>query len=272
MKINWFPGHMKKALDQMRKELVKADVIIYVLDSRAPKSCLNPELQKLSGNKPILYILNKADLTDLQKLDKIKGSFKSQQSDYLVLNSSQSGASKQVCEKIKSLCAEKIAKYQNKGIKVTLRALVVGVPNSGKSTLVNNLCKKAKAVTGDRPGVTKNKQWFKISPEIEVCDTPGTLYPNLGNQEIAKSLAFIGSIRDEVVDEIEIAEEFLKRMQKIYPDKIAERYKGSSTLPEICKARGFFLGGGELDISRGAKALISDFRSGRLGKLLIEEV
>lgn len=268
-KINWFPGHMKKALDQMRAELNKADVIIYVLDSRAPKSCLNPELKKLAGTKPVLYILNKIDLTDLERLNKVKACFKGENHDYLMLNSTQSGLAKNVCEKMRLLCKNKVEKFKNKGISVTLRAIVVGVPNSGKSTLVNNLCKKAKAVTGDRPGVTKNKQWFKIASDIEVCDTPGTLYPNLGNQEVAKSLAFIGSIRDEVVDEVELAEEFLKRMQKLYPGKIEERYKGASNLQEICKARAFLLPGGEFDVSRGAKALISDFRSGRLGDLMI---
>lgn len=269
MKINWFPGHMKKALDQMKRELVKADVVIYVLDSRAPKSCLNPELKKIAGAKPILYILNKADLTDMQKLGKVKGQFKGEGFDFLVLNSTQSGVANAVCEKMRQLCKNKVEKFKNKGIGITLRAIVVGVPNSGKSTLVNNLCKKAKAVTGDRPGVTKNKQWFKIAPDIEVCDTPGTLYPNLDNQEVAKSLAFIGSIRDEVTDQIELAEEFLKRMQKLYPGKIEERYKGACNLQEICKARAFLLPGGEYDVSRGAKALISDFRSGRLGNLMI---
>lgn len=271
MKINWFPGHMKKALDEMRAELVKADVVIYVLDSRAPKSCLNPALSKLSNNKPILYILNKIDLTDFNRLEKIANNFKGERSDYLLLNSTQSGVGKEVCDKIRFLCRDKIKKFSDKGINVAVRALVVGVPNCGKSTLVNNLCKKAKAVTGDRPGVTKEKQWFKIGGGVEVCDTPGTLYPDLADQEKAKSLAFIGSIRDEILDEVEMATELIKRLELLYPNAIAERYKNAKSLEGICKVRAFLLPGGDLDISRAAKAVITDFRSGKLGKIMIEE-
>lgn len=271
MKINWFPGHMKKALDGMREELSKADAIIYVLDSRAPKSCLNPSLGRLCGNKPILYVLNKIDMTDIDRLETIKNNFKGEGYDFLMTNSTQSGLNGEVSAKIKSLCSQKVKKFTQKGIGVTLRALVVGVPNCGKSTLVNNLCKKAKAVTGNRPGVTKGKAWYKISPMVEVCDTPGTLYPDLANQEIALSLAFIGSIRDEVLDEEEVARELIKRILKLYPDALSERYKSAKTLEDICKMRAFLLSGGQLDISRTAKAVISDFRNGRLGKLMIEE-
>lgn len=271
MKINWFPGHMKKALDEMRAELNKADAVVYVLDSRAPKSCLNPELSRLTNGKPILYILNKIDLTDFARLESIKNTFKGDGFDYLMLNSTQSGSAKDVCTKIRSLCSAKVKKFESKGIGVTLRAIVVGVPNCGKSTLVNNLCKKAKAVTGDRPGVTKGKQWFKIGTGVEICDTPGTLYPNLSNQEIAKTLAFIGSIRDEILDEVEVATELLARIEKLYPTAIETRFKGAKTLEEICRIRAYLLSGGEFDISRAAKAVISEFRSGKLGKLMIEE-
>lgn len=261
---------MKKALDEMRAELNKADVVIYVLDARAPKSCLNPSLSRLTNGKPILYILNKIDLTDTSRLEKIKRSFKGENCDYLTLNSTQSGSAKEVCSRIRSLCSAKVKKFESKGIGVTLRAIVVGVPNCGKSTLVNNLCKKAKAVTGDRPGVTKGKQWFKIGAGVEICDTPGTLYPNLSDQEIAKSLAFIGSIRDEILDEIEVATELIARLEKLYPNAVSDRFKGAKNLEEICRARAYLLGGGELDYSRGAKALLSEFRSGKLGKLMIE--
>ena len=271
MKINWFPGHMKKALDGMRQEVKNVDVLLYVLDSRAPKSCLNPELNKIAENKPILYVLNKIDLTDTARLDGVKEQFKTRTTDYIEMNSKQSGFGVDVCAKIRSLCREKIKKYKDKGINATLRALVVGVPNCGKSTLVNNLCKKAKAVTGDRPGVTKDKQWFKIGNGVELCDTPGTLYPDLQDQEKAKSLAFIGSIRDEILQEDEVARELLIRVESLYPGTIAQRYKNSKTLEEICKIRAFLLPGGELDIERAGKSVLTDFRSGKLGKIMIEK-
>ena len=271
MKINWFPGHMKKALDELKKELSKVDVIIYVLDARAPKSCINPELDKLASSRPVLFVLNKVDLSDLDKLEKVAKSLTAKDRDCIYLNATESGAASIVNSKIKSLCKSKIKKFEEKGIKPTLRAMVVGVPNCGKSTLVNNLCKKGKATTGDRPGVTKSKQWFVIGQNVEVCDTPGTLYPNLEDQEVAKTLAFIGSIKDEVLDVTELARELLLRLAKLYPGVVEERYKGASSLEEIARVRAFLLSGGGFDEERAASALLSDFRSGKLGSLLIED-
>ena len=270
MKINWFPGHMKKALDLMNEEVKKVDVILYVLDSRAPKSCLNPAFNNILGTKPILYIFNKFDLCEKSTVENYAKNFKSEKSDYIFLNSTQSGAKNAIVQKINALCRQKFGKFESKGIKTMLRAMVIGVPNSGKSTLVNNLCQKAKAVTGNKAGVTKNKQWFRLSECIEICDTPGTLYPNLENQEVAKSLAFIGSIKEEILLETEVAEELIKRLQKLYPKELEERYKGATTLEEIGQKRGYFLGKGEVDVERTAKAVIQDFKDGRLGKMTIE--
>lgn len=272
MNINWFPGHMKKALDNMRIELAKVDAIIYVLDSRAPLSCINPELNKISGNKPVLFVFNKIDLADEKKLSKICEKFKSENSDYVKLNSTMSGAGKVITDKIKKLTKTKIEKYKAKGINIAIRAMVVGVPNSGKSTLVNNLCKKAKAVTGNRPGVTKGQQWFNIGEGVEICDTPGTLYPKLSDQEVAKSLAFIGSIKDDIIETHELANELIKRIEKLYPNLIEERYKGEKSLEGIARVRGFVLSGGELDIDRTALAILNDFRSGKIGRMTIEEL
>ena len=272
MKINWFPGHMKKALDLMNEEVKKVDVILYVLDSRAPKSCLNPSFNSVLGNKPVLYIFNKIDLCEKSKIEKYASRFKTNNSDYIFLNSTQSGAKNAIVQKINNLCKDKFGKFEKNGIKTILRAMVIGVPNCGKSTLVNNLCQKAKAVTGNKAGVTKTKQWFRLSDGIEICDTPGTLYPNLENQEVAKSLAFIGSIKEEILLESEVAEELIKRLKKLYPNQLEERYKGATTLEEIGNKRGYFLGKGEVDIDRTAKAVIQDFKSGRLGSLTIEEL
>ena len=272
MNINWFPGHMKKALDNMRIELTKVDAIIYVLDSRAPMSCLNPELDKISGNKPVLYVFNKIDLADEEKINKICKNFKSEKSDYIKLNSTMSGAGKIIVSKIKNLVKDKIEKYKAKGVNISIRAMVVGVPNSGKSTLVNNLCKKAKAVTGNKPGVTKGQQWFNIGDCVEICDTPGTLYPKLQNQTIAENLAFIGSIKDDIVELHSLAMALIYRIESLYPELINIRYKGAKNLEEIAKVRGFVLSGGGLDLDRTALAILNDFRSGKIGKMTIEDL
>lgn len=271
MKINWFPGHMKKALDMMRVELEKVDVIIYVLDSRAPKSSLNPKLNEIAAGKPILYVFNKIDLADEEKILKYMQQFKGENFDYVKISSILSGASNNIVQKIKSLASNKLKKYQEKGVIISIRAMVVGIPNSGKSTLVNNLCKKAKASTGDKPGVTKGKQWFNLGG-VEICDTPGTLYPNLADQEIAKHLAFIGSISDDVVEVCALAKDLIDCMNELYPGRIAERFKGQTSLEGVAKVRGFVASGGELDVERAAYAVISDFRNGKLGKVMVDRL
>ncbi len=271
MKLNWFPGHMKKTLAEIRSKLANIDVVIYVLDSRAPISSINPSLDRLSQNKPVLYVFNKLDLADETRVKELAKSYRGDKKDYVLLNSTMSGASKIIRQKLNTLAQEKIQKFAKKGIKTMVRAIVVGVPNSGKSTLVNNLCGKAKAVTGNRAGVTKMTQWVSIGDNIEICDTPGTLYPNLEEQEIAKKLLFIGSIKDEVVaDTAELAEELIKLLEKIKPNTCSARYGEDLSLEGIAKKRGFIVGGGELDLYRTANAIIDDFRKGRLGKITLD--
>lgn len=186
MKINWFPGHMTKALRTMQSEIKNIDVVIYLLDSRAPLACLNPEFDKLIINKPVLFVLNKVDMADKSKFAVVKENIKKTfKGNFQIIesNSTALGISKIVLEKIKVLCAEKIKKNEAKGLNAFIKAMVIGVPNSGKSTFVNNLCGKAKALTGNKPGVTKGKQWVHLSNNIQVLDTPGTLYPNLADEK-----------------------------------------------------------------------------------------
>ena len=262
---------MKKALREIDSQLSNTDVVIYVLDSRAPVSSINPSLNKLAKNKPILYVFNKMDLADEERVKTIAKSYKTLNTDYVCLNSTMSGASKTIRSKILSLTKEKIDKGLSKGIKTIIRAIVVGIPNSGKSTLVNNLCGKAKAVTGNRPGVTKTTQWLSIGDNIELCDTPGTLYPNLENQDVAKKLLFVGSIKDEViVDIVELAEEFLKMTDKHYHNLLVARYGEDLSLDAIAKKRGFILSKNEYDYERTAQAVLDDFRKGRIGKITLD--
>ena len=271
MKINWFPGHMTKALKEIKKNLMITDVVVYVLDSRAPISSINPSLNRLSQNKPVLYVFNKIDMADEERVKTLAKSYKSENSDYCLLNSTMSGSSKIIRQKIVNLAKAKIEKFKAKGITTVVRAIVVGVPNSGKSTLTNNLCGKAKAVTGNRPGVTKAVQWLRIGDNIEMCDTPGTLYPNLENQEIAKKLLFIGSIKDEIIaDNIELAEELLKMINEKYPQYLKERYGDDFSLEAIALKRGHRLNKEELDIERTATAVIDDFRKGKIGRVTLD--
>lgn len=270
MKINWFPGHMKKALSEINKQLSKVDVVIYVLDSRAPLSSINPSLNNLIKGKSVLYVFNKIDLADEERVKEIVPRFKGESYDYIILNSTMSGAGAKIKNKLASLAKVKIEKYKAKGVNITIRAMVVGVPNSGKSTLVNNLCGKAKAITGDKAGVTKSNLWLNIGGNIELCDTPGTLYPNLADQKVAKHLAFVGSIKDEVVDETELAEELLKTLLEGHKEALFSRYGQVETLEDIANKRGFKLSGGVPDIERSALALIDDFRKGRIGRITLD--
>lgn len=276
-KINWFPGHMTKALREMEEEAKNVDMIIYVLDARAPKSCVNPEFIKIIGNKPILYVLNKADMVEEQDLKPFLPYFKKPNTEAVLLDSTKSGAIKQIEPIMVDLCKEKLEKYRQKGFKINLRAMVLGVPNSGKSTLINNLCGSKKTITGNKAGVTRGKQWLALKNGFEVLDTPGTLYPNITNQQIALNLAFIGSIKNEVVDINELAVDFLNFCKKHYFSNLQEKYgvqdKSMSALEmldEIATFKHYLLKGAEIDYDRTCMAILDDFRKGKLGKIILD--
>lgn len=270
MKINWFPGHMNKALKDISDQLKKVDVVTYILDARIPLSSLNPSLNKLTQNKPVLYVLNKIDIADEKKIKALLPKFKSPTSDYILFNSTVSGKSDLIVNKIKGLTKSKIEKYKSKGVKPSIRTMVVGVPNCGKSTLVNNLCKKAKAITGNKAGVTKHGLWLPIGDCIEVYDTPGTLYPNIEDQEVAKKLAYVGSVRDEILDFVELSKELLSLLLELYPENVEKRYNGQTTLEGIASVRKYVKNGGEVDLERTAKSIVDDFRKGRLGRITLD--
>lgn len=276
MNIHWFPGHMTKSLRMMEDNVKLVDVIFYVVDARAPKSCINPAFEPIIKGKKIVYIINKADLVTRECVSYWIEELSELGDAAVALNSTSPKSTQLLCGIAKKLCKNKIDRYSQKGVKVTVRAMVIGVPNSGKSTLINNLCGKASAVTGDRAGVTRGKQWVRINDYFEVLDTPGTLYPKLSDQTVADRLAYIGSIKDEVLDKNELAFHLLADLIKLDPNIIKDKYKieinddMSLVMSDIAKRKGHLLKGNIPDIDRTAIAVIDDFRKGRLGKICLD--
>lgn len=276
-KINWFPGHMAKALRMMQEEVKNIDAIIYVLDARAPLACINPSFIRIIEDKPVLFILNKIDLADNTKIKELKNEILTKNSDILELNSTASGALKAITNSLNKLCEKQIERFKNKGVNYFVRAMVIGVPNSGKSTLVNNLCGVVRATTGNKPGITKSKQWVKLSNNIEILDTPGTLWPDLNNEKVAHHLSYIGSISDDVLPISELALFLIDDLLKSYKNEFFTRYnliqeeiEGKKTyeiLELIGEKRKFLIKGGDIDYDRTAAAIIDDFRKGRMGKI-----
>lgn len=261
----------------MEENIKLVDCLIYLLDSRCIAASFNPKLNQLAGEKPILYVLNKADLVDKDDLSEWLKYFKANNMQVVICNSATGNTSK-VIDGIKILNKNLIEKYQNKGVNRSIRAMVVGIPNSGKSTLINSLCGAKRTITGDRPGVTRGKQWVVLTKGIELLDTPGTLWPSFENQEYAKHLAFVGSINEDILNIVELAEEMIAFCKSNYLQTFLQRYK-MTDLPEnnqdclefIAKKRGFLLKGGVLDIERLASTIIDDFRKGRLGLIMLEK-
>lgn len=276
MNIQWFPGHMTKAIRMMQDNLRLVDALIYVIDARAVSSCINPLLSKLTGGKKVLYVFNKCDLVESGDTDGWCRRFQENGMAY-VKAVGTSGDCSQIVAGLKRVTAERIDKFASKGAKISIRAMVVGVPNSGKSTIINAMIKKAKAVTGDKPGVTRGKQWLSIDG-VDFLDTPGTLWGKFEDGKVAHHLAYIGSIRDDVLDNTELACDFIEEMRTLAPDCIARRYGVNvdgmapyEALESIAQARGFRLKGNTADVDRAAKTLIDEFRKGRLGKIMLEK-
>ena len=276
--IQWFPGHMTKALREMEKEIKNVDLIFYCLDARAPMSCMNPKLSNLARNKKIIYVLNKADLVEENNLSKFKTKLTTQNSIAVSLNSVESNSTKLLYEKAKKLLSDKTEKFAVKGLNYSIKAMVLGVPNVGKSTLINNFCKKAKTITGNKPGVTKGKQWVSVDEGLVLLDTPGTLWPSFENEKTARNLAYIGSIKDDILDTTDLAFWFIKDIVKIDKKYLENRYsieiesneETLSIFDKICTVRKCLLKQGELDYDRCAKLILDDFRKGRLGKIILD--
>lgn len=277
MNIQWFPGHMTKAFRMMEENIKLVDILIYVLDSRAPYSCINPKLNELVKDKPILYILNKSDIAD-DRLTKEFINYFSKTGEVVSVIGNDSKFRDQILKKIKLISKPISDKYKAKGINRPIRAMVVGVPNCGKSTIINLLSKEKRANVGDKPGVTKGKQWIRLESSLELLDTPGTLWGKFEDQDLALNLALIGSINDDILDKNELSIELIKKLKENYLNEFLTRYKIESfedpkdAIEKICKKRGFILKGNELDYDRCSSTLIEEFRKGKIGKITLDKV
>ncbi len=276
--INWFPGHMSKTLKQMQADSKVCDCFVYVVDARCPKSCINPEFVKVCKDKPIIFVLNKADLVEKTDIEKAKQYFISLGHACISLNATVSGNAKVIISTIKKVFAERLNKNKERGVNFVLRAMVLGVPNSGKSTIVNNLCNKVRAVTRNKAGVTRSKLWIKVDGNIEFMDTPGVLLPNFDNEDYAYNLAFVGSVRDDVLNLVDVSSRLIGRLMSIeeqilickYGVDISNCVHNVELLERIGKKRGCMVKGGEVDLERTSKILLTDFRAGKLGKIFLE--
>lgn len=274
--IQWFPGHMTKALRMMEENMKLCDGVVYVLDARAPFACINKKLNQIINNKPILYLLNKADLVERSDITAVQAKLAGENVRVLPTVGTTLKDGKSVYNAIIDIFKEKIEAKKAKGIKKVVRVMVCGIPNTGKSTVINSLSGKKQAQTGDKAGVTKGKQWIKLY-DIELLDTPGTMPPSFENQTYAHHLAYIGSINDAILDMESLALDFIEEMTQNHGGVLSAKYGVDESLPPlqifegIAKARGFLLRGGEFDYERCSRAIFDDFRKGRIGKVCLEK-
>lgn len=277
MHFQWYPGHMTKARRMMQENIKLIDLVIELVDARIPLSSRNPDIDELGRQKSRLILLNKADLAENKWNDAWIEYFKDKGYLAVKVNSKKGGGIKNIQSVIQEACKEKIERDRKRGIlNRPVRAMVVGIPNVGKSTFINTLAGKACAKTGNKPGVTKGKQWIRLNKGVELLDTPGILWPKFEDQQVGMKLAFIGSIKDEILNTEELAAEFLKFMQQHYPGIMAGKYNIEETgdvyevLNRIAESRHCIVRGNELDVEKAAALLMDDFRSGRLGELTLE--
>ena len=271
--INWFPGHMQKAKRQMEEQLKLVDIVIELRDARIPLACHNPMLDEIANNKPRLIILNKSDLAD-EKQNKL---WVDKFDNCMIVNSNKDNLSKDVVNKVKDILKDKLIKAQSRGIrKKVLRAMVVGIPNVGKSTFINNIVKKKVAKAENRPGVTKSLQWIRINEDVELLDTPGVLWPRIDNEEDGKLLALIGSINDDVVDKRELVLFGLDYLKNNYKGLINECYKVDENsldlIDTISYKMGWLIKDNQIDTNRAIDLLLKDFRSGKIGRVTWQNV
>ena len=278
MNYQWYPGHMTKAKRMMQENIKLIDLIIELVDARIPVSSQNPDIDMLGKNKSRIILLNKSDLADPAMNKRWVTYFEEQGAYVLEMNSKTGAGIKNINTIVQAACREKLERDRKRGIvNRPVRAMVVGIPNVGKSTFINAFAGKACTKTGNKPGVTKGKQWIRLNKGLELLDTPGILWPKFDDQEVGMKLAFIGSINDEIILMDELACDFIHVLRERYPIAISERYgiemqeKEVVTLKEIAESRKCYTKGDNLDLEKAASILIDDFRSGRLGRITLEQ-
>ena len=278
--IQWFPGHMAKTVRTLSEKLKLVDVVAEIVDARTPKSSRNPLLNELIGNKPRIIILNKIDLADNNRTLDWINFYKKQEIFTLCVDCKSGKGIKLFVPMIKKILNKKIESANAKGIKKTLRVMVVGIPNVGKSSFINRLSRGKKAKVEDRPGVTRGNQWFTIDKNIELLDTPGILWPRIDDASVGEKLAFIGAIKDQIMDTESLACRLIKYLNDNYQSNLIHRYKlenydtdkktEKEILSIIAQKRGMLISGGKIDVERAAIMLLDEFREAKLGKITLD--
>lgn len=277
MNINWFPGHMKKTKEIIINNLKLVDVVLEIIDSRIPISSRNPMIDEIVADKPRMIIMNKSDLSDPEENKKWVKKFREEGIPALLMNSKENVPVDKIYKEARTLLKDKFEKNEKNNIdNPMIRMMIVGVPNSGKSTFINKVSKKKGAKVGNRPGITQTKQWIKTGSNIQLLDTPGILWPKF-EEKIGLHLSFTNAIKDEVLNIEDLTLKFLEEMKENNPEALVERYGVDPALPAleiyeaIAKKRGAIISGGDFDYTRTANIILNDFRSGKLGKITLEK-
>jgi len=281
MNLQWFPGHMAKTRRLIEENLKLVDIVIELLDARIPQSSKNPEIDSLIKDKPRLVLLNKSDIADESVTNAWIESYRRLGTKAIAISTTKQNNFNFIFNQITDILKEKIEKQKEKGmVNRSIKIMVVGIPNVGKSSFINRLANRKSAITGDRPGVTKGKQWIRLKTGFELLDTPGILWPKFEDEEIGLNLAFTGAIKDEIMDTELLSMKLLEKLKALYPDSLTQRYKmtdfddmdGWEMLNLLGKKRGFVISGGEIDTLRAANILLDEFRGAKLGNLSLERV
>ena len=278
--INWYPGHMAKTKRQIQEDLKLIDVVIEILDARIPISSQNPDIAELTKNKKRIIVLNKSDLSDKNQNIKWKEHFEKRGILTIIANGNTGEGINEIVKNTQKIMSEELEKQAQKGrVGKPIRVMIVGIPNVGKSSVINKLTKKVSAQVGNKPGVTKQKQWVKLDNKIELLDTPGVLWPKFQNQEIALNLSYVGTIKDDNLQITDIAYYLLKYLCENYSENIKQRYKLESLKCEdiyelmqiIARKRGAIKAGNNVDDEKIARIILEDFRSGKIGRITLEK-